>query len=370
VKQGAALLAVLVPIVAAAGFTGGCAVGAETYADEERASPLIYGADDRREYFELAAPDERALMSGAAVALLPRSALRRTETGIEIDAPTWSELANVCPDERFAGEPAAAFCSGVLVDWDLVLTAGHCLRLLALQDFAVVFGYLYDAPDHLALGPDDVANPVEIVHEALDPEGASPRLDYGWLRLDRPVRPPHHPAGVRLHPAPAPDDPLIAIGAGGGIPLKWDAGGRVGDARAGVGDYFFASTDTSGGSSGGGAFDASHALLGVTARGAPDLAASEAGCATIVHEPDGSEAAEQFTYAARAVEGLCGAHPEASTLCRTDCGEPCEALPPAPAAAGCDVAGERRSGGGGLVLAALAGAVIWARRSRNRGPSR
>ena len=126
--------------------------------------------------------------------------------------------------------------------------------------------------------------------------------------------------------------------SGGGVPLKLDAGGRVRDARADARDYFAASTDTAGGSSGGGAFDGSLALVGVMARGSDDLTSTDEGCARIVHLPDGPDASEQFTYAGRALEGLCAARPKMSTLCRPNCGEPCQASPPPPPAAGCSIA--------------------------------
>jgi hypothetical protein len=340
VSRGRALGALLAPIVAAAGMTGGCGGWAGAEANDGRTAPLVYGADDRREYFELASPDERTLMSGSMVALVPRTALHESGGRVIIDARTWGEVAGLCADEPFADQPAAAFCSGVLVDWDLVLTAGHCLRVFALQDFVVVFGYAYDSPGHLAMSPGDVATPIEIVSERLDREGDTPLLDYAWVRLAHAVAPSRRPVGIRTAASLAAGDPIVSIGAVGGVPLKWDAGGRVGDARPGTADYFTATTDTFGGSSGGGAFDATLALLGVMSRGADDFADTDEGCARTVRLPDGSDAAEQFTYAARALEGLCSARPEASTLCRPSCGDPCTALAQPPPGAGCSLTGQ------------------------------
>lgn len=37
-------------------------------------------------------------------------------------------VAPACSDQKFIGEPRAAFCSGTLIADDLILTAGHCLR--------------------------------------------------------------------------------------------------------------------------------------------------------------------------------------------------------------------------------------------------
>ena len=105
--------------------------------------------------------------------------------------------------EPFADEDAAAFCSGVLVDWDLVLTAGHCVHLLALQDFWVVFRLRLRFPGHIAASDTDLATPIAVVSEALDPEGVEPRLDYAWIgsptRWRRPAvpHPPALPRAVR-----------------------------------------------------------------------------------------------------------------------------------------------------------------------------
>ena len=144
----------------------------------------------------------------------------------------------------------------MLVDWDLVLTAGHCVHLLALRDFGVVFGYYDDAPGHLAAGADDLETPIAIVSEALDPAGVEPRLDYAWLRLARRMAPPRRPVPVRrAQVALASGQAIVSIGAPGGTPIKVDRGGMVRDARPETFDYFVADTDTAHGSSGGGAFN-------------------------------------------------------------------------------------------------------------------
>jgi hypothetical protein len=302
-------------------------------------------------------------------ALVPNGALAPSGDGLSPDDATLGQAAGLCPGERFADQPAAAFCSAVLVDWDLVLTAGHCVRVLGLDGFAVVFGYAYAAPGALSLaGAPDVRRPVEIVSEALDPAGASPRLDYAWLRLDRPVAFPRHPAPVHVRPpALAAGDPILFIGSDSGVPMKVDDGGEVRDPRATASDYFVADTDTSGGASGGGAFDDGLALTGILARGGPDYVTTAAGCQATVQAPDGSSANEQLTYAHRAVEGLCRDRPEASSLCRADCSDTCAALPRAAddgAAAGCAIAPRSPADSRGPLLAGVVAAPLVHERAR------
>jgi hypothetical protein len=98
-------------------------------------STLVYGVDGRSEYFERAEPAVRERLALSSVALVPNLWLDGASGELTAAAPTSRELDGVCPDERFGDQPSIAFCTGVLVDWDLVLTAGHCVRVLALDDF-------------------------------------------------------------------------------------------------------------------------------------------------------------------------------------------------------------------------------------------
>jgi hypothetical protein len=288
--------------------------------------PVVYGSDDRQEYFEVTDPHARAVIAQSVVALVSKARLGAATESFPAKTSTWGELEKLCPEERFRDQPAAAFCTGVLVDWDLVLTAGHCLRLFAVQDMAVVFDYFYEAPEKLAARKEDALAVVEIVAEALDPQGTEPRLDFGWLRLEAPVGANRQPVPVYLKsPALNLGDPIISMGAGGGVPIKFDAAGRVRQLRSAL-DYFIADVDSSHGWSGGGAFDDQFRLLGILSRGGEDFVDRSDGCRTtnVVSE---EWAAEQFTYAHRAVAALCDKNPNASSLCRESCPEPCTALP-------------------------------------------
>jgi hypothetical protein len=259
-------------------------------------------------------------------------------------------VQGLCPGEPFADQPAVAFCTGVLADWDLVLTAGHCVQAYALSDFVVVFGYFYSAPGQLAVQTSDIVEPVDVVGEAIDPQGSDPRLDFAWLRLGRVVSLPRKPAPVYVRPPPLmSDEPIVSIAAGGGIPMKVDADGRVQDPRASSLDYFVAETDTSGGASGGAAFDTSWSLRGVLARGGLDYVTTDAGCRATNYVASGLQAHEQYTYAHRAVEQLCKDQPSASFLCRSDCGNPCQAA-----------LGPNRSQGGCGFVANTPRARFWA----------
>ena len=301
--------------------------------------PFINGQDDRREYYELTDDRDRTLMEQSIVALVPDVAARPLARGNLGELPTWGDLNHLCPDQAFVDQPSAAFCSGVLVDWDLVLTSGHCVNIFPLRNLRVVFNYFFRDPGELALTRSDVYTVDDVVLARDDQNEAQERIDYGWLRLSEPVRPPHVPTAVRTRmPELALGDGIVAINAGGGVPFKFDSGGRVRDLRAGSDDYFVADTDTSEGSSGGPAFNEDFALVGTLARGAPDFIQTSSGCAASDREDNPRFAREQFTYVARSVEGLCEVDPE-RWLCDASCEDGCEP-PPSPnviteAAGGC-----------------------------------
>jgi hypothetical protein len=327
--------------------------------DQASVTALIYGADDRLEYYQAPESAARTLMALSMAAFIPRKYLQVRGSTIEIAAPTWEEQSRLCPGERFAEQPAASFCTGVLVDQELVLTSGHCVRLFALEDFALVFGYYYSGPGKLAV--DDVVAPRKILAEALDAEGTRPRLDYAWLRLERPPRPPHRPAELFVRPPPlAAGDRITFIGTGGGIPLKLDGGGEVRDPRRGEGDYFVADSDSIAGASGGGAFDGQATLLGVLSRGGTDYAATPAGCQALARRPSGERAEEELTHSYRAVEALCASASVTGSLCRPDCADRCQATSAEPAG-GCALEGRPAPGGAVWLLP-----LIWAARARRR----
>jgi hypothetical protein len=289
-------------------------------------SGVIYGEDDRKEVYELASVELQDRLARSIVALIPKASL--DATGSLRNTPTLAERLTFCGAQPFEEQPTAALCTGVLLDWDLILTAGHCTRALALDRLVAVFGYHYRAPGELAVSPNAIFELAEIVAERLDPSGAEPRLDYAWIRLSYDVAPPLEPLGIALEPAQA-EEALIVAATSSGLPLKVDQAARVREAGAPLFDFFRSDSDTSHGASGGAALDAEHSVLGILSRGGEDFVATASGCLeTVTRSEDAAE--EQYTYAARALEGLCSKAGASSSLCRAECGNPCLALPPSP----------------------------------------
>lgn len=288
---------------------------------------IVYGRDDRSELFERAF-DERASIADSAVALVPRRALMNGRgPRLAVDVPSWEHQAGLCPGEPFGDQPAPAFCSGVLVDWDLVLTVAHCVEGIDLDDVALLMGFYYVELGVLGTTEADVLQPVAVVDQFLDEETEDAVLDYAWIRLARPAPPWRRPAPLRATARPLVEGESLALmGSPGGTPQKLDFGGSVLDARPEQLDYFTADTDTSGGSSGSGAYDPELVLAGLLARGGTDFTRTLEGCLVMRREPAAGEVREELTYVHRALEGLCAHGEDTSSLCRSDCGDPCEAL--------------------------------------------
>jgi hypothetical protein len=302
-NRAAALLAVLLFGLVACSQSEPLRVGVS-------AAPVIYGEDDRTEVYAVADPDLRGRAMASAVGIGFRDEFVTVEgETVTVRAGNLAGAANLCSDQTFAGQPSAARCSGLLVEADLVLTAGHCARMIPCDQMLLVLGYYYRAEGELsALTRNDLYACHEVIAKELSPPTSPERLDYAWIRLDHEVRGfDAAPIEVRDRAAPLEaGEPLTMFGFPSGLPLKVDQGGTVVDPRDDTLDYFVASTDSFYGSSGSPIFDASGFLVGVQNRGAPDYVETGAGCNALSRRSEeAGQVEEQATYAARAVDGLC-----------------------------------------------------------------
>jgi V8-like Glu-specific endopeptidase len=288
----------------------GCAAPAGDDVVVQVQGKVVYGTDDRKDPFAYADQAWAARALEFTAALVPTSQINATDpNNITIGNRTLAERLNVCPDERFASQPANADCSATLIAPDIMLTAGHCINNCA--DSRFVFDYYVTANGALpAITQDDVY----ACSTFLAYFQSSTGLDYAIVRLTRPVV-GRQPAAVRTARTALPaGTPLIVSGYPSGLPLKIADNAAVRSNSPNL-DWFVANTDTFVGNSGSGVFDANtKQLVGILVRGAQDYVAAGTCNRVNVCPSDGCRG-EDVIYAYRAIDDMC--EETSSSLCPT-----------------------------------------------------
>lgn len=238
---------------------------------------VIYGGDDRVDY--TAAPPEWQKLADSTVALFFGD---KVGSDGSLPRTTLGEKRKLCAGQRFADQPSGSYCSGTLVAPDLIMTAGHCIKLPAdpswyepvplCDNIKFVFGYNNKNGNPAKAAPQDIykcAGTVVRVHYG----PAARTSDYALIKLDRPVPQSgpfaHVPLQLNRGAAVAAGDSVAAIGYPSGLPLKVAANAKVRDISDPV--FFVANMDTFGGNSGGMVFNTRTGLVeGIVVRGDTD----------------------------------------------------------------------------------------------------
>ncbi len=293
----------------------------ETPLDEDKlgdiSSEVVYGTDNRTDVF--AHPDAtlRARAQQATVALMsPGDINTSNPNNVTFSSQTLQQAFNLCTNQRFLTDPTPAFCSGTLIDDNLVLTAGHCITSAsACTNTRFVFKFYRNAANSLeTVTTQDIFSCTQIVARQQSTVGGR-NLDYAIVRIDRAATPRFTPAPVRPGSSALPvGTNVTVIGSGSGVPFKIDSGGSVRNARASTLDFFVANTDTFGGNSGSGVYEnASYNVAGILVRGETDYVAN--GTCNVVNVcTEAGCRGEDITYVRPAVDAYC-AVAQSSRLC-------------------------------------------------------
>ncbi len=315
----------LASVVLITACLGGCGAPSDVADVSGDSQSVVYGNDTRQEYYAHPDPRLRARTLESTVALVRPSRIDASNPGDQrIDHRTLGEDEDLCLGQRFYNQQVGPSCSGTLIDWDLVLTAGHCVDDLAdCQGLRFVFDLFYEAPGQLAtISQQDVFRCRRVVARR-----NVRNIDYALVQIDRPAAPPRRPAPVNMLNVPLTEGSSVAvIGFPDGIPAKIDSDGTVIWDGAPEHNAFEATLDTFSGNSGSGVYDPQGVLVGSLARGEQDYRRN-GDCFVVNTLPAGGDDgdAEGVTYVSRALEGLCNDAGWGGVLCGDEPGvcSPC-----------------------------------------------
>lgn len=231
-------------------------------------SSLIYGTDNRQDYYQVTGAGIRAA-ADAVVMQVDRSYLTRNGNGWDLDTSySYGDYNDLCRNEPYYSQPTVGDCSGVLVGPDLVATAGHCIDSGSCSRTRYVFGFRMDGANNVrdTLDAQDVYSCSSIVARSTG------SADYAIVRLDRTVT-GRNPVRVRRSGTIGTGTGVGLIGHPYGIPVKIAAGAQVRENSNN--NWFGANLDAYGGNSGSPVFNVTNGVLeGLLVRGNDDFVRS------------------------------------------------------------------------------------------------
>lgn len=237
---------------------------------------VVYGADNRLDVMGVTNVLHKRLALSTAAMVENRKIQKDTNGNCRLNFDETLETgANVCPGEAFSQQSIGAMCSGFLVGEDVLITAGHCLKLLGgmgyptpdsvCKGFSWVFNYAVDsrARDPRVGKTSDVYGCKSVVVATLNNA-----QDFAVIKLDRKVS-GRAPLKFRETGKIADRTSLVVIGHPSGLPSKIAAGARVLQNREAA--TFVTNLDTFHGNSGSAVFDATTGQIeGILVQGQAD----------------------------------------------------------------------------------------------------
>lgn len=228
---------------------------------------VIYGADDRRERYQVNDSQLQELFAGTVALVKWNSITNLPGSRYQLHGDEYGSTYGLCSSEPYYAQPTTAFCTGFLVTPNLVATAGHCIgSQYDCQKTALVFDFAMSGPNQVEDTLEDyqVYSCVEVIHSEVANSGA----DFSLVRLDRPAF-GHAPLKMSRQKELAEGEGVFVIGHPAGLPAKWAGGANVREVNT---EFYTANLDTYGGNSGSPIFNSlTHEVEGILVRGENDF---------------------------------------------------------------------------------------------------
>jgi V8-like Glu-specific endopeptidase len=259
---------------------------------------VIYGRDDRKDYYEFTKAQKEIANSILALIETSKLHLDARRGQYLVSPPSLSTAEKLCHGARFGHQPVLAKCTGFLVAPNIVATAGHCM--LTENDcaqFSWVKNYYTYGPIQQRFrkhkfAQNEVYQCEKILITHRDYMTGS---DFALVQLKSEV--------VNSKPLPLASalqsrigDPISSYGFPTGIPMKIIEKGSIRDLPLGR-PFLVSNLDTFQGNSGSPIFNQAQQVIGLLVRGDKDFVWREDGKCKLVHTCQDNECSgEEATY--------------------------------------------------------------------------
>lgn len=237
----------------------------------------IYGEDDRSEAYDTAGGRYFSQAARAVGMIVSRDAISWSNpAAASLSRVRLGQKYNLCSGEAYAEQPAPGYCSGFLLQGDLFVTAGHCLRNSSdCSHTAIVFDFVASRSvlQNAEVPRSSVYFCRSVISHSLDRISGT---DFSVVRLDRAAADRPY-LSTRVSGVIDDNTALAVVGHPAGLPLKVATGGQIRDNTRDA--FFVTDLDNFSGSSGSPVINMDSGLVeGLIVRGDADWETTAQGC--------------------------------------------------------------------------------------------